>query len=152
MITGCHHVSFTVSSLPATQQFFEDVLGFQRIAGGRYDFPYIARTVGHEGAVLDIALMALNAVPQRGELMIELIEYIHPRCDATNTSTCRPGSAHLCLLVDDIHSEYERMRSLGVEFISSPNAVTFGKNNGASVVYFTGPDDIRLELMQRASA
>jgi catechol 2,3-dioxygenase-like lactoylglutathione lyase family enzyme len=151
MILSPHHVSFTVSNLKRSEDFFDQVLGFKRIAGGRYDFPYIARQVGYPNAVLDIALLTLNGEPfQSKGFMIELIEYVQPKCEPTDTSTCRPGSAHLCLLVDDLRAEYERMSAMGVEFISSPNEVTYGVNKGALAAYFKGPDDIRLEMIQPA--
>lgn len=149
MIVAHHHVSFTVSNLERSQEFFEKVLGFKRVAGGRYDFPYIARQVGYPDAVLDIALMTQAGRPfEDTGFMIELIEYVHPKCDPTDTATGRPGSAHLCFLVDDLRAEYERMKSMGVEFNSPPNEVTYGVNKGALAVYFKGPDDIRLEMIQ----
>ena len=137
MIVAHHHVGFTVSNLKKAEEFFGKVLGFKRIAGGRYDFPYIARQVGYPDAVLDIAILTWNGEPFRTNgFGIELIEYVNPRCEAVDTSTCRPGSSHFCLLVDDLHAEYERMLALGVEFNSPPNEVTHGVNKGALAVYF----------------
>src|SRR5262245_38088122 len=151
MIIGHHHVSFTVANLRVTETFFAEVMGFRRVGGGRYDFPYIASQVGYPDAVLDIALLTRNGEPfDSTGFMIELIEYLHPRCEPTDTATCRPGSAHLCFLVDNLQAEYERMKALGVTFVSPPNEVTYGVNKGAWAVYFKGPDDIRLELIQPA--
>ena len=152
MIVGHHHVSFTVSILKETEDFFDRVLGFKRIFKGLYDFPYISRQVGYPDAVLDIALLTHEGRPfESVGFMIELIEYKNPRCEPTDTATCRPGSAHLCFLVDDLRAEYERMLGLGVEFNSPPNEVTHGANKGALAVYFKGPDDIRLEMIQPAA-
>lgn len=151
MILSHHHVSFTVSNLKRTEEFFDRVLGFKRIGGGRYDYPYIQRQVGYPDALLEIALLTINGQAfQSTGFMIELIEYIHPKCEPTDTSTCRPGSAHLCLIVDNLRAEYERMTKMGVEFISSPNEVIYGINKGALAVYFKGPDNIRLEMIQPA--
>jgi lactoylglutathione lyase len=151
MILGHHHVSFTVSSLQIATEFFDTVLGFRRIAGGRYDFPYIASQVGYAGAILEIALLTQNgAAFESTGFMVELIEYVKPRCEPTDTATCRPGSAHLCFLVDDLRREYDRMQALGVQFVSTPNEVTYGANKGALAVYFKGPDEIRLEMIQPA--
>jgi catechol 2,3-dioxygenase-like lactoylglutathione lyase family enzyme len=151
MIVSHHHVSFTVSNLMRAEEFFDQVLGFKRIAGGLYDFPYVRRQVGYPDAVLDIALLTRNGEPfQSTDFMIELIEYIRPKCKPADTSTCRPGSAHLCFLVDDLRTEYERMLAMGVEFVSTPNEVTYGVNKGALAVYFKGPDNIRLEMIQPA--
>lgn len=152
MILGHHHVSFTVSNLKRAEEFFDRILGFKRIAGGRYNFPYIARQVGYPDAALDVALLTRNGEPfESTGFMIELIEYLHPKCEPTDTATCRPGAAHLCFLVDDLRQEYERMRALGVRFNSPPNEVTHGMNKGAWAVYFKGPDNIRLEMIQPAA-
>lgn len=43
------------------------------------------------------------------------------------------------------------MSALGVEFIATPNEVTHGVNKGAWAVYFKGPDNIRLEMIQPAT-
>jgi catechol 2,3-dioxygenase-like lactoylglutathione lyase family enzyme len=152
MILGHHHVSFTVSNLKKTEDFFDRVLGYKRIAGGHYDCPYMKRQVGYPDAVLDISVLTHNGEPIKAKgFLIELIEYVRPKCEPTDTSTCRPGSSHLCLLVEDLRAEYERMNAMGVEFISAPNEVTHGVNKGAWVVYFKGPDNIRLEMIQPAS-
>ena len=151
MILSHHHVSFTVSSLRETEGFFERVLQYKRIAGGHYDFPYIKTQVGYPDAELEIALLTHKGRPfEMTGFMIELIEYIRPKCDPTDTSTCRPGSTHLCFLVEDLRAEYEHMTALGVEFVSPPNEVTYGVNKGALAVYFKGPDNIRLEMIQPA--
>lgn len=151
MVLSHHHVSFTVSNLEKTEAFFEKVLQYKRIGGGHYDFPYIKRQVGYPDAVLEIGLLTHKGEPfETTGFMIELIEYIRPKCDPTDTSTCKPGSSHLCFLVEDLSSEYERMVGLGVEFISPPNEVTYGVNKGALAVYFKGPDNIRLEMIQPA--
>jgi catechol 2,3-dioxygenase-like lactoylglutathione lyase family enzyme len=152
MILSHHHVSFTVSDLKRGEDFFDRVLGFKRIAGGHYDFPYIKRTVGYPNAVLEIAMLTARGEPfQSTGFMIELIEYVEPKCEPTDTSTCRPGNAHFAMLVDNLQAEYERMKAMGVEFISNPNEVTYGVNKGALAVYFKGPDDIRLEMIQPAA-
>lgn len=75
MILGHHHVSFTVSNLKKAEDFFDRILGYKRIAGGRYDFPYIKRQVGYPDAVLDISFLTHNGEPFRSKgFMIELIE------------------------------------------------------------------------------
>ncbi|MEO6848367.1 MAG: VOC family protein [Chthoniobacterales bacterium] len=149
MIQGLHHTSFTVSNLEETERFFVDLFGMTRIAGGLYDFDYIRKIIGFPEGVLNISVVAFPAkegVPSPH--VLELIEYAKSAGTPTDTATNRPGNAHLCFLVDDIHSEYQRLKALGVKFRSEPQEVTFGVNNGAWAVYFNGPDDIALELLQ----
>lgn len=143
---GFHHVSFTVSDVDAAAAWFTAAFGMVRVGGGRYDFDYIRSQVGYPDAILKIAVLGF---PDRSDLL-ELIEYESAAGAPTDTSTNRPGNAHLCFLVGDIDAEYERLRGMGVTFRSTPNAVTFGVNKGARAVYLIGPDDIRLELFQPA--
>jgi catechol 2,3-dioxygenase-like lactoylglutathione lyase family enzyme len=151
MVTGFHHTSFTVSNVVEAERFFVENFGLRRIGGGDYDFDYIRRTVAIPDAVLGISVLAL---PKRenadAEHLIELIEYRKSGGAPTDTATNRPGNAHLCFEVDNIHGEYTRLRERGVRFKSAPNEVTWGINAGAWSVYFNGPDDIALELLQRA--
>jgi catechol 2,3-dioxygenase-like lactoylglutathione lyase family enzyme len=151
VIKSFHHTSFTVSDAAAAERFFVDLFGMQRIGGGIYDFDYIRKTVAYPDAVLKIAVLAFASDTQRRDLL-ELIEYQVPKEQPVDTATCRPGAAHLCFLVHDIHAEYERLRAKGVVFKSSPNEVTAGMNRGAKSVYFNGPDNIALELIQSREA
>ena len=149
MIHGFHHTSFTVSDVDAAERFFVELFGMERIGGGVYDLDYIRRTVGYPEAVLKIAVLSFPETTGRRDVL-ELIEYQRPRGEPVDTSTHRPGAAHLCFLVDDINAEYQRLSGAGVRFKSSPNEVTFGINKGAWSVYFNGPDGIALELFQPA--
>ncbi len=154
MIRGLHHTSFTVSNVEEAERFFIELFGMERIGGGTYDFDYIRRQVGYADAVLKISVLSFRAPEgshRSSKQLLELIEYQSPRSEGVDTSTCRPGAAHIAFLVDDIQSEYERLRSRGVQFKSSPNQVTFGINKGAWAVYLNGPDMITLELIQPAS-
>jgi catechol 2,3-dioxygenase-like lactoylglutathione lyase family enzyme len=148
MIRGLHHTSFTVSDVDAAERFFVGHMGMKRLGGGLYDFDYIRGITGYADAVLKIAILGLGSGAETHRL--ELIEYVKPRSEPVDTSTNRPGAAHLAFVVEDIEAEYERLRAAGVRFKSAPNTVTFGINRGAKAVYFNGPDGIALELLQPA--
>ena len=146
MIRGLHHTSFTVSDVDAAERFFVVHMGMKRLGGGLYDFDYIRGITGYADAVLKIAVLAAGSEEDTHRL--ELIEYVTPRSEPVDTSTARPGAAHLAFVVEDIEAEYERLLAAGVRFKSAPNTVTFGINRGAKAVYFNGPDGIALELLQ----
>mgnify|MGYP002847315518 FL=1 len=149
MITGINHASFTVSDLETAEDFFVATLGMKKVGGGRYDFDYIKAVVGYPDALLKIAFFAPRESPA-GVPLVELIEYVTPKGAPADTETNRPGNAHLCLGVDDIEAEYERLKAKGVRFRSVPQEVVFGLNKGAKAAYCDGPDHIKLELYQRA--
>lgn len=152
MIQGFHHTGFTVSDLDAAERFFVGLIGMQRIGGGIYDFNYVRRSVGYPDATLNIAVLAFSD-HQAGDRVLELIQYVQPAGEPTDTDKNRPGNAHVCFVVSDIEAEVERLQANGVAFTSpTPNEVTWGVNRGAKAIYFTGPDDIALELFEPAPA
>lgn len=118
MITGVVHASFTVSDMETAEQFFVETLNMKRLGGGEYDFDYLKTVVGYPDAVLKIAFFAPQESPA-GAVHVELIEYVTPKGKHTCTDTNRPGNAHLCLEVDDIEAECERLKARGVVFGSA---------------------------------
>ncbi len=147
MIQGIQHTSFTVSNLEEAESFFADLLRMERIGGGLYDFDYIRSIVGYPDAKLNISVLAFPDSDHR----LELIEYMTPAGEPTDTATNRPGNAHICFVVSDIEAEVARLRQAGVVFKSAtPHEVTWGINKGAKGIYFNGPDDVALELLQPA--
>lgn len=142
-----HHTSFTVSDVEAAERFFIENFGMKRLGGGLYEFDYIREIVGFADAALKISVLGFPDSAANAH-KLELIEYTAPRAEPVPTTTCRPGAAHLCFEVADIHAEYERLRARGVKFTSAPVEVIYGINRGAWAVYFKGPDGIALELFQ----
>lgn len=62
----------------------------------------------------------------------------------------RLGNGHLSFNVDDIWTTYRQLVAAGVRFKSEPISITRGPNQGGWAVYFTDPDGITLEMIQRA--
>ena len=61
------------------------------------------------------------------------------------------GSAHVCLLTDDLDAECERLRALGVPFRSpGPVTTTSGPNRGGKGIYVEDPDGDGVEIIQLA--
>lgn len=151
VITSFHHTSFTVSNLDEAEGFFVHDFGLERMGGGLFDFDNLREMVGLPGAILKIAYLAF---PEKNGLRpphrLELIEYVKPAGKSTDTATNRPGNAHLCFEVEDIHAEYKRLSERGVRFKSDPKQVMWGVNKGAWSVYCNGPDGVALELTQPA--
>lgn len=149
MLVNLWHFSFTVSNLETSIQFYKDVLGMTLVHQQEQANEYTAKLVGYENAHLKVAQLTIEGVdtPRSGHLL-ELVEYVYPDCQATDTEICRAGTAHLAFLVDDAWAEYERMKALEVEFKSPPNAITAGINKGGFTCYFYDPDKITLEIVQ----
>ncbi len=149
MLIAYWHFSFTVKDIDRSVDFYTNVIGMKLVHSQTQHNEYTAKLVGYEGAHLKVAQLAIPAmIQQRSGHLLELVQYVYPECEPSDTATCRPGSAHLAFQVADIHSEYERMRALGVRFKSEPNAITAGINAGGYTCYFLDPDDITLEILQ----
>jgi lactoylglutathione lyase len=149
MLIAYWHFSFTVKDIERSVDFYTNVIGMKLVHSQEQHNEYTAKLVGYEGAHLKVAQLSIGAMTQqRSGHLLELVEYVYPRCDPTDTATCRPGSSHLAFQVDDIWAEYKRMCDLGVRFKSEPNAITAGINKGGATCYFLDPDDITLEILQ----
>lgn len=149
MLIAYWHFSFTVKDIERSVDFYTRVIGMKLVHTQEQHNEYTAKLVAYEGAHLKVAQLSIgNMQQQRSGHLLELVEYVYPACEPTDTATCRPGSAHLAFQVDDIFAEHKRMTDLGVRFKSDPVAITAGKNNGGFTCYFLDPDDITLEILQ----
>ena len=109
-----HHIGLTVSDLERSIQFYRDVLGMtliRRRPGVRED--YISQQTGYEGVELSVASFKVS---QASRQSLEIVQYITHAGDPSEPATNRPGSSHLCLLVDDLRLCYEDLSNRGVRF------------------------------------
>ena len=146
------HFSFTVSDIERSIAFYRDTLGLKLVHRMVHDQAYTSSQIGFSNAYLKVALFTLSEMPQGQSPsghFLELIEYVRPRGEPTDTTTNRPGAAHLALQVDDLHAEFERLKALGVPFKSeAPVRITAGRHTGGWTCYFLDPDGIPLEMVQ----
>lgn len=144
MIQGCDHIGITVQDLDRSVRFYGD-LGFQVQGRWSRSESYVQHVVGyHPDVVLEIVMMTIPGSPVR----LEILEYRHVARATVDTASANPGTAHFCVLVDDIDAIYERMSSKGVAFVSPVQTATAGPIKGGKVVYMIDPDGIRVELVQ----
>jgi catechol 2,3-dioxygenase-like lactoylglutathione lyase family enzyme len=149
MIAGVLHFSFTVSDIERSIAWYTDVLGLELVHRQRQDNPYTRTLVGFPDAVLEVAQFRIDGVsPGLSTHMLELIQYVEGGTDVGRPKVNGVGGAHLAVLVDDAHAEYERLIAAGVVFANPPVEVTAGVNAGGFAAYFEDPDGIALELMQ----
>ena len=150
MIADVFHLSFTVSDIDRSIDWYTRLLGLELVHRQRQDNAYTQTLVGFPGAVLEVAQLVVPGVlPARSTHMLELVEYVTPRGDRrADLPTNDVGCAHLALMVTDIHSRYARMTEAGVTFRNPPVNITEGANAGGFACYFHDPDGITLELLQ----
>ncbi len=144
MIRGADHVSFSVADLDASIEFYTDVLGFEELWRLERDrSPELRAQVGYADAEVSIAQLAIPG----GALKLELIAYTGSAGPAVERRAV--GSAHLCLLVDDMEPVREALESRGAGFVSEPQY--FDDGGGIRAVYLEDPDGITVELTQHLS-
>jgi catechol 2,3-dioxygenase-like lactoylglutathione lyase family enzyme len=143
------HFAFTVSDLERSVAWYTDVLGLEVVHRQRQEPSYTRTLVGIPDADISVAMLKIPGLDSRYSThMLELVHYILPPGREVDMSTNNVGSAHLALLVDDIHERYERMRSAGVIFRNPPVEITEGTNAGGYACYLRDPDGITIELLE----
>jgi catechol 2,3-dioxygenase-like lactoylglutathione lyase family enzyme len=148
-VRGVWHFSFTVADLDRSVDFYERVLGLELVHRQEQSNDYTAALVGFPGASLRIAQLRVPGQPRGSSSHdLELVEYVEPRGAPHGGGRNRPGASHLAFTVGDALAEHERLLAEGVAFVSTPQEITSGVNEGGYTCYFLDPDDITLELVQ----
>ena len=144
MITAVHHVSFTVSDMERSLDFYRGALGFEVLNDRTVAGPFAETVTTLKGVRMRI--IHLSGYGQG----LELIQYLAAAGQPEAPRTCDTGRAHPCYVVDDIEAEIARLSELGVRFLSEVMTVEGGPNAGNRMVYFLDPDGIPMEFTQPA--
>ena len=59
-----------------------------------------------------------------------------------------PGIVHIAYVVDDVDRMFQEIKALGYEFYSAPMVT---RENGPKITFFKGPDNVIIELYEKAS-
>ncbi len=143
-VTGCHHTGFQVADLARSLAFYRDLLGFEVVWERVVSVEYLERIVGYPGLEMHQAMLRVPG----SEHCLELLDYRNVERTPVDTRTANPGTAHICLIVEDLPGLYARLLEAGVRFVSEPVTPTVGPNTGRLVNYMIDPDGIRVELLQ----
>ena len=139
-----HHVGFTVSDLRRSIAWYERFLGAPpTIRQSGWNPPYMGATIGYAGCEIDWAYFEL---PGGGSL--ELVQYVTPPPGHVDMETFNVGNGHLCIEVDDIHAEYERLGGIATFQSAAPVEIPDGPNAGGWGAYLRDPDGITIQLLQ----
>ena len=147
-IIGVDHVSYTVSDLDRSLEFYVGLLGYEIIWRREITDPYFGRIVGFPDCIVKGAQLRIP----RSQHRLELFQYVKPkgvRVDVPPNNTC---SSHVCLRVEKLVSAYEEMKARGVQFLSPPVLIDAGPSTGGYALYMLDPDGIIIELFQAPEA
>lgn len=142
MVKHFDHVTIVVEKLKESIKFFE-LLGFKvdqsvEISGGRF-----ADYMNTEGIDASHITLVLEGASPRMEIQLLHYHSPEPAADPLIDRLDKFGYKHLCLAVDDIEKEIERLTQAGVKLRNE--IMTF---NQRKLAFFYGPGGITLELAQ----
>ncbi len=122
MITGIAHTAYVVRDMQATLKFYCDQLGFKHVFSipNKEDKPWIEYVKASDGQFLEFFYAGADYKPEKGSYM------------------------HLCLRVDDIHTEAARLEAAGVFLRVKPQQ---GKDRNWQC-WADDPDGNPIEFMQ----
>ena len=141
--TGLDHVGFAVSNLDQSVEWYSRFLDEPPVLRKTWDVEYVGRIVGYPGVKMEGAFWRLP-----GGTVLELLQYLYPDPGRVDMETYNVGNAHLCLVVDDLDADFERLRDR-VEFRDpEPVEIPWGPYKGGKACYLRDPDGISIELMQ----
>lgn len=145
MVIGFEHVGIQVRDVERSARFYEEQLGFKRVARWSKSEPYVQRVVGYYPDVtLEIAYLQIPG----SDVYLEILEYQGVPRSPVDTATANPGTAHFSLFVKNLDELYQRLKANGVDFVSEVQTSTAGPIQGSRLVYMIDPDGIRVELVE----
>lgn len=146
MLKGVHHVGLSTNNIKRLTNFYCEVLGFEPMMemdwqAGTELGTQVDRIIGLKNTVSKVAMVS------KGSLIIELFEYSvpTPKPKAPDWKVCDHGYSHICLEVEDIDAEYERLRKAGMTFHLPPSTDPY---NGMKAIYGRDPEGNVIELLE----
>ena len=143
MFESVDHTGFTVADLDRSIAWYTQVLGVPPLIRKRSNDEYMGGMIGYSDCEIEYAYF-----PLPGGSKLELIEYVDPPSATVDMETSNLGNGHLCLLVDDIHAEFERLSPIAPFRSPAPVEITAGPNSGGYGAYLRDPDGITIQLIQ----
>jgi len=146
VITGIHHVAISTPDAERLLEFYRDLLGLEVVFGGTWP-------VGTEQADAITGLRGSSArqvLLRCGNAYVELFEYAAPEAQPGDPDrpVCDHGITHLCLDVEDLDAEYERLLEAGMRFHCPPQDL----GAGIRTTYGRDPDGNVVELQELTPA
>jgi len=142
MIQGVHHTAISTGDIDRALRFYRDLLGFTEVWSSSWEVgtTVVDSIVGLKDSSARVAML------RAGNACIELFQYNtpHPQPGDANRPVCDHGITHLCLQVEDIDAEYERLQAAGMRFHCPPQVA----GSGLRVTYGRDPDGNVVELLE----
>jgi len=141
MIVGFHHAAISTPDFDRCVGFYKDVIGCEE--AWSFEWPTGTPEADEMTGLTDSAARAVML--KLGDTFLEVFAFSSPAPKTRDAvrPVCDHGITHVCLLVTDLHGEYERLKSAGMRFHSAPLTQDTGY-----VVYGRDPDGNVVELIE----
>ena len=141
MILGFHHAAISTPDFDRCVSFYKDIVGCEE--AWSFEWPTGTPAADEMTGLTNSAARAVML--KLGDTYLEVFAFSSPppKQHTAMRPVCDHGITHICLLVENLHGEYERMKSAGMEFQSPP----LTQDNGY-VVYGRDPDGNVIELIE----
>ena len=141
MMMRFHHAAISTPDLDRCVRFYKEVVGCEE--AWTFDWDTGSEEADAMTGLTDSAARAVML--KLGESFLEIFEFSSPspRTRESERPVCDHGITHICLQVQDLPAEYERMKSSGMHFHSPPLTQDSGY-----VIYGRDPDGNVVELIE----
>lgn len=141
MILGVHHTAISTHDIERLITFYTGLLGFELVHRQSWttDAETQNRLLGTTGSAAQLAML------RHRNCYLELFQFEAPAPEA-RSATQRlfgAGMTHICIAVQDLDQEYQRLLAAGVRFHSSPLP-----RPQLNAVYGHDPDGNVVELLE----
>ena len=140
MIKDIRHTGIVVADLEASLYFYRDLFGFQ-----------VAKQMEEAGDYIDnisslrnVKVTTVKMTAPDGQ-MIELLQYHSHSREQKSREICDIGITHIAFTVEDLNSEYDRLKGEGVPFNAPPQLSPDGY---AKVTFCRAPEGTLIELVE----
>lgn len=143
--TLLNHAGITVTSIEASQKFYEEVVGmkfYRRGSGSSGDW-YDTLTE-NTGAVSSAVMLRAD------DFLLQLVEYHEGGNPESVASHHRVGNVHFCINVEDVEQKYAEVTALGTYHCTPIVHLPGGglRVDGMRSFYVRDPDNIPVEFLQ----
>jgi catechol 2,3-dioxygenase-like lactoylglutathione lyase family enzyme len=140
MINNIRHSGIVVNDLAASLHFYKDLLGLKVIKQIDESGSYIDNILGLQAVKVTTVKMAASD----GQ-MIELLKYHTPESKQITRRINDIGLTHIAFTVDNLCSEYERLKERGIIFNFPPQ---LSPDSYAKVTFCVAPEGTFIELVE----
>lgn len=140
MIRDVRHTGIVVKDLESSLGFYRDLLGFQITKQMEESGDYIDNISSlHNVKVTTVKMSSFDGQ------MIELLQYHSHPAKQKMREIHDIGIAHIAFTVDNLDSEYKRLKCRGIQFNAAPQLSPDGY---AKVTFCRAPEGTFIELVE----